>query len=348
MDSDRIIATNGVLELHAVDDVNGYVYNTQSGEQFDVHSIASIMSKGVWKPTRTTVTVRVEKGGAGSGHWGHAGRPGKIGGSVPGSVAMSIRTGPTAKARQAAAKNSINAHKKKLKELKEKPVKDATPEDLRNTTITREAEQYWNDQDVMCDLDDFVNQAYNYKDEKTGMFTEADSAYLGTTEQDERVLYVTGSVFTSDNKNVGSFQRYIYQNNDGQLEVHHDYFALNDNIQGSGFGRRFYRNCEETYLQAGIEKVTLDANLSVGGYAWARMGYNFSSEYGQTLLVGRYNEEVRAHGKVTLPLDIPAYKLAAAPGGKDFMLHKWWSAEKNIDPDDEGFLVGYQYMSSKD
>jgi len=36
------------------------------------------------------------KGGPGSGHWGHAGRPGKIGGSLPGNVAVSIATGRTA------------------------------------------------------------------------------------------------------------------------------------------------------------------------------------------------------------------------------------------------------------
>lgn len=41
-----------------------------------------------------------QKGGPGSGHYGHAGRPGKRGGSVPGNVAVSIRTGRTAAERQ--------------------------------------------------------------------------------------------------------------------------------------------------------------------------------------------------------------------------------------------------------
>jgi len=44
-----------------------------------------------------------QKGGPGSGHWGHAGRPGKRGGSLPANVAVSIRTGKTARERQAAA-----------------------------------------------------------------------------------------------------------------------------------------------------------------------------------------------------------------------------------------------------
>lgn len=50
--------------------------------------------------------ARLEKGGPGSGHWGHAGRPGSRGGSVSGATAMSIRTGRTARERQAAAKKA--------------------------------------------------------------------------------------------------------------------------------------------------------------------------------------------------------------------------------------------------
>ena len=42
----------------------------------------------------------ITKGGPGSGNWGHAGRPGQRGGSVPKSFAMSLATGPTAEARQ--------------------------------------------------------------------------------------------------------------------------------------------------------------------------------------------------------------------------------------------------------
>lgn len=42
-------------------------------------------------------------GGHGSGHYGHAGRRGHQGGSLPGKTAMSLKTGKTAGARQAAA-----------------------------------------------------------------------------------------------------------------------------------------------------------------------------------------------------------------------------------------------------
>ena len=48
--------------------------------------------------------VRIIKGGPSSGHWGHAGRPGKIGGSLPAMVALSRTSGRTARARQARAR----------------------------------------------------------------------------------------------------------------------------------------------------------------------------------------------------------------------------------------------------
>lgn len=51
---------------------------------------------GGWMITR--------KGGPGSGNWGHAGRKGSRGGSLPRSTAMSLSTGATAQERQEAAR----------------------------------------------------------------------------------------------------------------------------------------------------------------------------------------------------------------------------------------------------
>ena len=55
------------------------------------------------------------KGGPGSGHWGHAGRPGDRGGSAPKSSGMSLRTGRDASRRQQAAKTGM-FYKGNLKE----------------------------------------------------------------------------------------------------------------------------------------------------------------------------------------------------------------------------------------
>ena len=71
-----------------------------------------------------------QKGGPGSGHWGHAGRPGQRGGSVPGSVAVSIRTGRTARERQAAAR-AAGQQKPAPEEGPDIPYADLTDEERR-------------------------------------------------------------------------------------------------------------------------------------------------------------------------------------------------------------------------
>jgi len=63
-----------------------------------------------WFTINKQITLRIEeKGGAGSGHWGHAGRPSKRGGSLPGSVAMSRHTGKDAAMRRMLAKGYNDA-----------------------------------------------------------------------------------------------------------------------------------------------------------------------------------------------------------------------------------------------
>lgn len=84
---DKIVARNGDLVLYAVDDEDGYVVNTADSKSYEPHSIISILSRGTWviEPNIDTAKASVKlKGGAGSGHFGHAGRPGEVGGSVPG------------------------------------------------------------------------------------------------------------------------------------------------------------------------------------------------------------------------------------------------------------------------
>lgn len=55
--------------------------------------------------------VRAEKGGPGSGNWGHAGRPGKRGGSMPRSVVTSIVSGPDWEARRQAKLDALKKPK---------------------------------------------------------------------------------------------------------------------------------------------------------------------------------------------------------------------------------------------
>lgn len=91
----------------------------------------------------------------------------------------------------------------------------------------------------------------------------------GDYERPDRTM-VRGKLYNEAGKEVGNFVRSV---RDGGKEVHHDYLRLTKEYEGKGFAMEFNRNAENHYLANGVERVTLLANIDVGGYAWARQGY---------------------------------------------------------------------------
>lgn len=71
------------------------------------------------------------KGGPGSGNWGHAGRPGKRGGSVQRKVGMSLRTGRDAERRQKAAKAGGQFFKGNLKTSSIQQIYDGSSDEVK-------------------------------------------------------------------------------------------------------------------------------------------------------------------------------------------------------------------------
>jgi hypothetical protein len=74
------------------------------------------------------------KGGPGSGHWGHAGRPGKVGGSLPADVAVSVATGRTARERQAAARGDVPGKFQSIEQARDWFVSQGMEADLIGVT----------------------------------------------------------------------------------------------------------------------------------------------------------------------------------------------------------------------
>jgi SPP1 gp7 family putative phage head morphogenesis protein len=56
-------------------------------------------------------------------------------------------------------------------------------------------------------------------------------------------------------------------------KVQHDLFTLAKQYQGGGNAKRMMRASLEEYLKAGITKIDVHANIDVGGYAWAKLGF---------------------------------------------------------------------------
>ena len=81
---------------------------------------------------------------------------------------------------------------------------------------------------------------------------------------------IDGEVHDEDGHSIGTFTRNI--NLDGK-SAYSAYFKLNKSATKGDIGKKMLASNVETYKKLGIEKVTVTANIDVGGYAWAKYGY---------------------------------------------------------------------------
>lgn len=72
---------------------------------------------------------------------------------------------------------------------------------------------------------------------------------------------------------VGSIERF-FDHDGAERYVEHASFFLNDGYQGAGFGAAFFKASEDMYKRLDIGYIDVGAS-NVGGYAWARMGFEF-------------------------------------------------------------------------
>jgi len=96
-------------------------------------------------------------------------------------------------------------------------------------------------------------------------------------------LRVNGEVFNSRGKTLGSFEREFYQDEDGSLVVSHDLLAIEDpRYTGNGFGTDFHMRQENYYITHGVDKIYVHAALDVGGYMWAKMGFQWDENQSES------------------------------------------------------------------
>lgn len=79
---------------------------------------------------------------------------------------------------------------------------------------------------------------------------------------------------------VGRITRQFVVDRTGEMEALHTTLALDRGFQGKGFARAFNDHMEGWYAESGVDRVSLEAASSVGGYAWARDGYGWDPRYG--------------------------------------------------------------------
>jgi hypothetical protein len=75
-----------------------------------------------------------------------------------------------------------------------------------------------------------------------------------------------------DTKNGFTLERKLFVKNDIKT-VYHSYFQINKDLQGGGISKEVFKNLYKQYQNAELDKVTVHANLDVGGYTWGRYGF---------------------------------------------------------------------------
>jgi hypothetical protein len=199
-----------------------------------------------------------------------------------------------------------------------------------------------------------VRAAYNYKDEKSGLTAKVtDIQREGGYVQDEAdFIEVEIKIYDKSGAEVGQAYRTIVRpSGDKPGYVSHEDFELNPGVQGTGFGSRWNARAEEVYREQGMDRVTLGANIDVGGYAWARAGYDFQPKgddgYDSRQVVasharqkaGNYDAATRAEidrvasNPKASPIDFAM--IGYVPGattwpGKEIMLESSWSGVKEL------------------
>jgi hypothetical protein len=192
-----------------------------------------------------------------------------------------------------------------------------------------------------------IRGVYNYHDERTGLSARVDTI---RSQGPGFSTYVSGSILDRDGNTVGGFERDIRPAN--QATVSHGGLVLHRNpggeeVQGQGFATRYNAKTEVSYREHGIKRIELNANIDVGGYAWAKAGYQFSDSYGRQNVIDRatIHKIVHPNPKVNAQIDrvmanrrsspIDFAMIGYEPGlsvwpGKMIMLGSNWGGYKDL------------------
>jgi len=91
-------------------------------------------------------------------------------------------------------------------------------------------------------------------------------------------LVVAGRVRSASGEDAGEWQREFYRDEAGAVAAYHGYLQLGPEFQGQGFAKSFNATMYEWYLASGLTYVKTYADVDVGGYTWARQGWEFEQE----------------------------------------------------------------------
>lgn len=85
----------------------------------------------------------------------------------------------------------------------------------------------------------------------------------------------TATILDATGAKVGKVRRIVSTDVNGDLFAEHVRLEIKADTQGQGFAEAFNAALEDWYRESGVSRIELEADISVGGYAWARQGYDW-------------------------------------------------------------------------
>lgn len=183
---------------------------------------------------------------------------------------------------------------------------------------------------------------------------------VSEVDLDIEKLTVTAAILDNAGNPVGTTVRQFFRDRDGPF-VYHALLTLDPHVQGQGFAEAWNNHLMDWYVESGLVRIEVTANIDVGGYTWARQGFDWASKGPALAASNRLEREVsmNAHlydaeqqaavdaivARMALPFDddrFPtAYEMSQVgrkPGqgkndawpGKNAMLGSTWSGVKPV------------------
>lgn len=113
----------------------------------------------------------------------------------------------------------------------------------------------------------------------TAKVTKSTPIHLGSGPKGNRALVVEGVVTDASGREVGKFLRSLSAGRGKSKAVaRHSALGLEPGVRGQGFAEGFNANAIDWYRANDVGSIELHANVDVGGYAWARAGYDWDDE----------------------------------------------------------------------
>jgi hypothetical protein len=139
-----------------------------------------------------------------------------------------------------------------------------------------------------------------------------------------------------------SFMRKFTKGSNG-LTVTHEELWLAEKYQNKNISRKVLSIFYDEYTKMGIQKIYIHAGDKVGGYAWAKAGFEAVPEtkdyliqyaYDQTsannLSFGNYMKFTKYLESIPDGQNIPMFEIANMPFGKELLLGTDWKGSLNL------------------